>query len=155
MSQLAVRLADAGYILRSGAADGADTAFEQGCNEAGGPKEIFLPWKGFNNNTSMLYEQHPDSFKLAGQIHRGWNHLLPSVRKLMARNMHQVLGIDLKTPSAFVVCWTPDGCTSIEHYTERTGGTGTAISLASSLDIPVFNLHHPKALSRLVEFISE
>lgn len=42
------------FLLRSGAADGADTAFEDGCDIYSGPKEIYLPWKGFNGNGSEL-----------------------------------------------------------------------------------------------------
>lgn len=155
MRQLAVRLADAGYVLRSGAAPGADTAFEQGCDEADGAKEIYIPWKWFSNNPSELFYQHPDSFKVAGEIHFAWSYLKPAVRKLMARNVHQVLGQDLLTPSDFVICYTPDGCTSFEQYSKNTGGTGLAISVASINNIPVFNLHDPLAIPRLVEFLSE
>lgn len=35
-------------ILRSGGAPGADTAFEYGAKFAGGQREIYLPWSGFN-----------------------------------------------------------------------------------------------------------
>ena len=40
-----------GFKLRSGAADGADSAFEK---FAGNNKEIYLPWKGFNKHPSEL-----------------------------------------------------------------------------------------------------
>lgn len=130
-------------------------AFEQGCDEAGGTKEIYLPWKWFSDNPSPLFEQHPDCFKIASELHFAWPYLKPAVRKLMARNVHQVLGQDLQTPSDFVVCYTPDGCTSIEQYTKNTGGTGLAISLASVNNIPIFNLRDPRALPRLVEFIGQ
>lgn len=154
MKLLAVRLADKGYVLRSGAALGADSAFETGCDEATGMKDIFLPWRGFNDNPSQLYDQHPDCFKIAGELHYAWKHLKPSVHKLTARNVHQVLGQDLHTPSDFVVCWTPDGCTSIEQYTGKTGGTGLAIALASVNNIPVFNLNRKGSYESLVEFIN-
>lgn len=153
MKLLAVRLADNGYILRSGAAAGADSAFELGCDEATGKKEIYLPWLGFNDNPSPLYEQHPNCFKVAAELHFAWKHLKPSVHKLMARNVHQVLGKDLHTPSDFVICWTPDGCTTIEQYTTKTGGTGLAIALASVNNIPVFNLNRKGSYESLVEFI--
>ena len=44
MRRVAERLEVRGYTLRSGGADGADTAFEEGCKR----KEIFLPQPGFN-----------------------------------------------------------------------------------------------------------
>ena len=40
-----------GYTLRSGGAKGADQAFERGVSEDD-MKEIYLPWRGFENNKS-------------------------------------------------------------------------------------------------------
>ena len=43
---IAFQLAEQGLVLRSGHADGADIAFEQGHGLVSeSPKEIFLPWK--------------------------------------------------------------------------------------------------------------
>lgn len=61
MKELA-RLMSECFILRSGGADGADSAFESGCS---GLKEIYLPWKNFNNNTSSLYRISPEATTLA------------------------------------------------------------------------------------------
>lgn len=97
------------YILRSGGADGADAAFETGCDEVNGPKEIFLPWRGFNGNKSLLFECPDEAFIIAAKYHPAWDKLKDSVKRLMARNVLQVLGSDLKTPVDFVVCWTKDG----------------------------------------------
>ena len=55
MSQLANWLAEENWILRSGGANGADTAFELGCDIVQGSKEIFLPEQGYNGNTSDFY----------------------------------------------------------------------------------------------------
>jgi len=44
MRRCATRLELLGYTLRSGGANGADTAFEEGCCR----KELYLPWPGFN-----------------------------------------------------------------------------------------------------------
>ena len=49
---IAEYMAKQGYILRSGGADGSDTAFEIGCDKVNGKKEIYLPWKSFNKNKS-------------------------------------------------------------------------------------------------------
>lgn len=38
------------YVVRSGGAEGADTAFEVG---AGANTEIYLPWDNFNHHTSQ------------------------------------------------------------------------------------------------------
>lgn len=42
MEKLGGLFAKKGFILRSGAAEGADSAFEKGCDLENGHKEIFL-----------------------------------------------------------------------------------------------------------------
>lgn len=146
MEDIAKMLDQKGYTLRSGGANGADTFFEQGAKH----KDIFLPWKGFNGNQSQLYANSDNQATLLAEKHHPvWDKLPRPVRKLMERNVYQILGRDLKTPTSFVVCWTPDGCQSGKTRTWKTGGTGLAISLASSMDIPVFNLQRPEALGLL------
>jgi len=125
-SNLAVVLEASGYTLRSGAADGADAAFEKHVTK----KEIYLPWRGFNNHPSHL---HPANFctdapEIAESIHPNWDRLTPTVRKLHLRNVYQVLGRDLQTPSSFVISWTPGAA--------DVGGTRTALVLAKRRNIP-------------------
>ncbi|MBG6083066.1 hypothetical protein IWX58_004816 [Rubrivivax gelatinosus] len=153
MRRVASRLAARGFILRSGAADGADTAFEQGA----GAKEIYLPWKGFNGSRSALYDlpSKPYAAQLAGTIHPRWSALKPAVKDLHCRNCWQVLGADLATPSEFVICWTPDGAQTWQERGRQTGGTGTAIALAASRGIPVINLKRPDAIERLARLVLE
>ena len=125
-------LGEAGFTLRSGGADGADMAFEEGCHQVNGSCRIYLPWSGFNKNTSPLCHTSSDAFTMASKVHPAWHKCRPAARRLHARNCHQVLGMDLATPSRFVVCWTPRG--------EKVGGTATAIRLAEMYNIPVFNM---------------
>lgn len=124
-------LANKGFVLRSGGADGADEAFEDGCVSENGAKEIYLPWKGFNNNDSELYNIPIGAMLIAKSIHPAWNNLTAGAIKMHSRNICQILGQDLNTPVDFVVCYTENG--------EVKGGTATAIRLAEQLSIPVFN----------------
>jgi hypothetical protein len=144
-----------GYTLNSGGADGADTAFEDVYDSFNGPMNVFLPWPKFNNNHSTFKRPKPEAYQIAAEIHPAWEFLKEPGRALIARNMHQVLGWDLKTPVEFAVCWTMDGCESHENYSVRTGGTGAAIALASLNDIPVFNLCNTGRLDDLVTFLME
>lgn len=134
-----------GYVLRSGGADGSDKMFETSWKSE--LKEIYLPWRMFNDNPSELYNITSDALILAEKYHPAWNKLTLPARKLMARNGYQVLGEDLETPSDFIVCWTSDG--------KASGGTGQAIRIANDRNIPVFNLfNRDKALQGISDFVS-
>lgn len=133
-------------VLRSGGAGGADTAFETGCKNAGGPAQIFLPWKNFNGNTSPLHTPLDKAHEIAASIHPNYRYMRHGAKLLIARNMHQILGEYLDDPVDFVVCWTKDGCQSHETYTSKTGGTGSAIAVASKAGIPIFNLQRKDRL---------
>lgn len=138
-----------GWVLRSGHADGADRAFEMGCDKAGGNKEIYLPWKGFNNSKSLLYLdnlQNSMAYDIAGQFHPNWYNLKDAAKKLMARNSYQILGIDLNTPSSLVICWTKGG--------KEIGGTAQAIRIAKYHGIKVINAGLYKDLSCVSEEIT-
>jgi len=150
---MATKLARKEIVLRSGAAAGADSAFESGCDFANGPKEIYLPWEGCHGRTMEecgIYELTSFSpgvrnraEKIAAEIHPAWGNCGVQARAMHARNICQVLGADLLTPTMFVICWTPDG--------KATGGTRTAIILARSYKIPVFNLgSHDWTLEKIV-----
>jgi hypothetical protein len=136
-------LAQFDTCLRSGAASGADAAFEHGCDMQHGKKEIYLPWKNFSNHTSQLHNISPEAFDIAQQIYGSrWKYLKHSVKCLMARNMYQVMGESLDSPSDFLLCWTPDGCKSKQSRSINTGGTGQAIAYADMLNIPIYNFFH-------------
>lgn len=123
--------------LRSGGANGADSAFERGCDKAAGQKEIYLPWKRFNENASPLYTVGPRALKIAREVHPAWDRLGNAAQLLMGRNTYQVMGnvdwqSELAAPlSSFIICYTDDG--------KLVGGTAQAIRLANREGVPVFN----------------
>lgn len=159
MKMYAILLADNGYTLRSGGADGADTAFEQGCKSVNGLKEIYLPWKGFNDNKSSHYLSSKPEFILCEKAKEAyfeneWEYLKPPIKRLMERNVYQVLGETLDSPSEFVLCWTNDGCSSAEDRTRQTGGTGQAITVASQHGVPIFNIQDPIQENKLLDYLT-
>lgn len=131
MYYMAKNLSINGYTLRSGGAKGADQAFELGCDNLNGSKEIYLPWAGFENSKSTLVIKDPKAFEIAEKYHPYWQNLSQGARKLQARNSHQVLGPDLSTISKFIICYTKAG--------KKAGGTGQAIRIAEAYSIPVFD----------------
>jgi len=146
-SSMLNRNQDAKYVLRSGNARGADKAFEKGVRMQyeNSLKELDVRVESYTvqDLTPGCWSFHTVR-KYHPYVAKG-GHLHPYVRKLMARSAYQVLGKDGKTPSKFLVCWTPDGATS--KTTIITGGTGQAIRIANDYSIPVYNLANKSTLS--------
>lgn len=135
MHRAAVYLGRKGYLLRSGGAVGADTAFEKGArliavNEGGRVPEIYL-----------ADHATPEALRMAAQIHPNWQACSSYAKRLHARNCMQILGENLDEPVQFVLCWTPNA--------EAVGGTRTAIVLAQNWGIPVLNLANPAHRARV------
>lgn len=148
MEFIAERLAILGWRLRSGHAPGADQAFETG---AGDNAECYLPWPYFEREVPVQAKhvfQVPtdEAEELAKRHHPGWYYLKRPARRLMARNSHQVLGYDLRTPIRFLICWTVGA--------RGEGGTGQAIRIAHAHQIPVYDLARPDVRHNIVERLS-
>ncbi len=164
MEKLAYKLAQWGWCGRSGAAGGADTCLEEGVYRsldgtpiASGRMEIYLPWKDFNGRCSSNqgYYTLPDmpnkkeAEELASELHPAWENCSQGAKKLHSRNIYQVLGQDLKTPSKFLVCYAqPVGTDG--HV---KGGTGTAVKLALDNNVEVFNMYIPADRKRIEDWV--
>jgi len=119
MCIISAALETEGYILRSGGAKGADSAFE--CGVDNDRKQIFRAQDCTDYAMDVAEEYHPN-----------WGACSDYVRKLHGRNAMILLGQELNDPVDFVVCWTPQG--------EITGGTGQSVRMAHGFHIPVYNL---------------
>lgn len=153
MTGIACILEFHGYVLRSGAAPGADTFFEDGVIEPRN-KKIFVPWPGFQGR-KQEYTVPDKAYEVAARYFPGLDRLGQGIQRLMARNAQQIEGEHLNDPSHFVLCWTQDGC---EHGKDRirsgpgkTGGTGQAIEHASAIGVPVFNMFNRGWSDRFME----
>lgn len=121
MKGLAFNWAKGNMALRSGGARGADTAFEQGCDEADGEKQIFLST-----------DASPEAMKHAAKFHPNWHRLSPHAKALHARNSLIIMGEGLNDPVSIVVCWTPKGV--------KIGGTAQGLRIAEHEGITIANL---------------
>lgn len=151
MEGVAALLGHRKYTLRSGGAEGADSSFERGAGKY--PKQIFLPWKGFNGRTDPFYKISELAYQIAEKFHPAWHKLSDEAKALQARNSQQILGAGLDSPVDFVVCWTPDGAET--ETSTKTGGTGQAIRIAVAMDIPVYNLANPGRELQLLLFLGD
>lgn len=142
ISTIAKMLSGLDYICYSGNANGSDIAFQNGSN---GKCVIFLPWYSFN------YESfHPSStncldhhivgtksygLKSVNEFHPRPGSLSDGARMLMARNYYQINGFDNYPVVDFVLC-----CANRDNVGNILGGTGQAVRIAKSLDIPIINI---------------
>lgn len=160
MRRIAFHLATQGWTLRSGGAEGADTAFELGATQAGGKTEIFVPRAGFFGRSDAIAANrlpaHQEALRIAEAHHRNWAALSPTVRQLMARNVHQILGMELSSPVRFVLCWAPCPVVDAEGIvSEVRGGTGQAVRIAYTYGVPVFHLGVPDHLARIEAMLAK
>ena len=148
MQQLGQKLALKGMILRSGAAEGADKAFEEGCDNVQGAKQIFQMSSWYERNPAIIKTKcftnaYLDEWEKAAQItaqnHPSYLYLKPYTKRLHTRNCFQVLGWNLQEPAEFLLCWTADGARTAAETSKDTGGTGQAIRIASNYGIRVYN----------------
>ena len=131
--------------IRSGHAEGADTAFEQA---AGDRCIVYVPWGNFGNK---YHTQNIVNYSMVGRdlahkamtetskYHPAWDNLKQSIRKLMARNWMQIYGTrDVKVDA--VVCWA-----RTDKKGDIMGGTGQACRIAQAAGIPIYNLYNMSA----------
>jgi hypothetical protein len=134
--------------VRSGHAEGADYAFEEGAQEY---CIAYLPWTGFNNKLARtkahfclpLEQMFSQYSKLIKKYHPASDKLSSGALKLMKRNCCQVLGNKLDSPVFAVICWTPQSLSSM-GMPEWKGGTGFACRMAFDYTIPILNMYEEK-----------
>jgi hypothetical protein len=169
MEEIGFFLCEKKWVLRSGAAPGADSAFERGAlaakpsyGAANCPIQVWLPWPGFEGrpegNGWDYRVGHPADEEIAERFHPYWGRCSQGARKLHTRNVAQILGsrithygsvndmdpeiVEYREPvSKFVLCWTPGGLGG--------GGTGQAIRIAKHYGVRVFDLGKPEVEARL------
>lgn len=161
MELVAIRLSKLGYIMRSGGAQGADSAFEKGVPNPE-LREIYIPWGGFGYDDDKKYHNpskgyyalqnlgfEEDAMKIAGRLHPAWGACSRGAKSLHSRNIHQILGQDLQTPADFVIAYAKE-----DRNGNAKGGTAMAISLADMRGIPVYNLYRDGDREKLEKFLN-
>ena len=163
MEDAAFKLASKEYILRSGAAKGADTAFEDGAksyaeqvDERLTLGQIYIPWQSFTTYDEYYKDWYKvldrlpkkaEAYQIAYEVHPAWDKCSVGAKALHARNVFQVLGTHLNNPSSFLICWA-----KLDKHGNISGGTATAWNLAKKYNVPSFNLYNEEDKQRLVNF---
>lgn len=149
MTDLATRLEKSKWILRSGGALGADSAFQLGISNPDN-QQIYT--------TNSMHEEGniSDAWASVESYHPNPRALSSYVRQLMARNYFQVMGKRSRIPSKFVICWTDSYETDEQGLIkDASGGTGQAVRIAYDNDILVYNLKHKEHLGRILKFVDK
>ena len=141
MTQIATELEKRAFVLRSGGAIGADTAFEKGVEDSRN-SQIFHSLDEYEMR--KIYPKWDEAKQIAKNYHPQWSRLGAAGVVHMTRNVFQVLGSDLSSFSSFLITWTKDG--------KASGGTGQAIRIAQHPDynIPVLNLKNPAERAQVI-----
>lgn len=148
-TEIGIEVQDRGWWLRSGHAVGADYAFELGATDH---CIVYLPWATFNNDQPVLgiirtQPLRSEVLKIIYKHEPYAKDLSDGVKLIKSRNVYQVLGEDLKSPSDMVICWTEEG--------EVIGGTGLAIKIAEANNIPIINLGNEKTSRNFNSILQE
>jgi hypothetical protein len=149
MSLAGRQLSEMGWMLRSGGALGADSAFASGTLK----REVHLPWNGYNrfyvskHPGAIVPDITPEIEAIARDHHPAWNTMTDMVRRFMYRNVTIILGQHLNDYANMVMCWTPNGYV--------TGGTGHGLRVAKTFNIPVFNLAIEADVERVGSFAND
>ena len=151
-----------GWSFRSGGADGADSAFSDGWWDARHidkeiqEGEIYLPWDGFNDfmpsDPCCILVTDKRIIQKAQEIlqtvHPAYNKLTRGPLALHTRNVYQVLGADLKTPSKGLIAYA-----KLDKHGEPTGGTRTAIKIAEKYGVKTRNLVKDEDRKFILDFV--
>jgi hypothetical protein len=161
-------LCDLGWTGWSGEAPGADYWFHYGAKQSKRYDEVkfvaIIPWQGFKTegdkpvyskpgNNIYLFDAANVS-KKAYCLGVGARGTGAGLRRggitLHSRNALQVLGWDLKSPVKMVIAYS-----KLDKHGRPTGGTATAINLATHLKIDVINLYTKEGLDRAMAFLDK
>lgn len=128
-------LVQKGYCIKSGNAIGADQSYASGANSVN-PQSvyIYLPYPKYNRDKIVpgnyfMENPNPEWFNVAAFYHSNWGSLSQGIRKLHARNVGIVDGVE------FVIAFPNQ---------QGGGGTGMGMRIAAANGITVYNLRDDK-----------
>lgn len=151
--QLMIRIgkafSDRGYGARSGGAIGSDTLFLTEYDPT-----LTIVYRPDDRPGCVNVKNHENYYEfelLASRVHGsgvGWEFMPIGHQELHARNVPQVMGLNLKSYSDLVVF-----CAEESIHGTVSGGTATAVKIARSLNIPTLNIMNPVQRSKLCTWL--
>ena len=161
MSKISYKLSVLGWHGRSGSAGGADLAFEKGFmhsvtdNNTNGSFTGYLPWNGFNGRVEDAYHKVRGSCHnaalIAEKTHPAWERCSRGAKSLHTRNVYQVLGDDLNTPSSLCIFYAQP----VGKSGQVKGGTNTAVQLCLENHAIVTNLYYESVYNKWYNWLQK
>jgi hypothetical protein len=151
LMKVAEALTKLGFCYRF---DGSHTAEQDGLIEKFGSRvETYLPWKKFRSTMEpTLGEPHIDAYGHASYFHTKFNNL--PVKAFLAREVHVMLGSDLKTPVNLLLFYSDSWDGDMGNLNnDSVGYARFMLGMANKLDVKVFNLANDGAIEEIVEFL--
>ena len=136
-----------GYKGYSGIASGSDTCFQKGCESVGGEFLALRPFSGYGETSVSLntitvnveeLQNYQEARYIASLIHPIWKELSYKVQSLHTRNVYEVIGLDLESPTDIFLMYA-----KVSSATTVEGGTNTAYQLAREFNIKTLNFFKP------------
>ncbi|WP_164928546.1 hypothetical protein [Gloeobacter violaceus] len=149
---VAQHLAGEGMVVRTGHDKGTDAAFAAGA--APGTREVYVPHSGAGGYRDGLVVCDPETIvraaRLAASVHPHWKTYNNFQRRAHTRRVFQLLGEDLNSPSAYVICFVPeDGDGKVQ------GSARTVLALAQVKRIECYNLAELQTRTRFRQRLEE
>jgi hypothetical protein len=142
MTKIAEILANDKWLLRSGGAVGADTAFFNGCNKVKGNMEIFYP------NVDIINEPKFEEAKaIAKSYHGNWKATTSYAKRCLTRNVYILLGPELDTPADVCIYW--------RNPNTKYGGTLHTITMAKDNNIFLLDMNIHDTPDKIHKIIKE
>lgn len=146
MREIGLAFSNRGFIARSGGAIGCDTLFLEKYDPS--LKVVYRPDDSGNGINVQRHKNYYEFELIASRFHVAWEFMRVGDQNLHARNVPQVLGLDLQTPSDLVVY-----CANESGNGVVSGGTATAVKIARHHNIKTINIMNPDHRKKLCDWL--
>lgn len=116
-------------------------------------KELYLPWKNFNEQNSSFSYSTTQSMDIVKKFFPAFDKIKDSAKAFLSRGVRMILGQNLKSNTSLVIVWTEDGVEDSLHKTAQTGFSGFPMGIAFSMYIPVINLQNANCVERVKKIV--
>jgi len=117
----------------------------------------YIPWKKFNANIEnpYLFKINKDACMVASAYNSAFNRIPTTVKSILARNVHTVLGKELDRPLTLLLTYTEGGDETVKKDMDfkKIGNVFFFLRLCKAANVPVFNLYNSDAVTRLNDYI--